>query len=498
MALDIIYDNTSSRRCCSRSSSSSSSSNSVVEKEDVPITPNTPNTPNTHSALYEKDAMLSTMNTLITDAYKQTKTRVKVGLKTDTGTDVDVDINSSNSQYNGGSEHNHDKRTTDPTTAPPTSWLDVTQLHRQHVDNPIHWPGDMLDEHCTADRLGHGGYGDYMFVKKHMKQAPGPAPSGYKNRPVRIFCSIFTIDSYIDELQGILHTWGRQCDGFLAFSNSTGIHTVHSDSDHNPQHTPNPNTPNTQSIDIHTRGGESYSNMWVKTQDILRYIRRSVWFDDFDYYVMGGDDLLMNIPNLRVFLSGVDRKMHTMRLYMGRTVRASYNLHYNTGGAGYILNKAAITVLTNNFNSNNSNNRNSDSKNSHHDNSNPSHNPDCFLHERMSVEDVLLGLCLAAHGIYPLDTTDTTGTKDSLIINDRVINTNPDRDPNPGPGVERFHWHTPLTEHNHQHRLSLYHQYSINPQYGLYCCSAYSISYHYIDNPLLMQCMYHAWEGNSV
>lgn len=343
--------------------------------------------------------------------------------------------------------------------APMTSLLDVTQLRRKHMESPIVWPSSMLDEYCTSDRLGQSGYSDYQLVKTRMKQAPeGSGVKGYRNRRVRIFCGIFTIEPYVEELLGVLHTWGGQCDGFLAFSNITTL-----------SNSSNPNQGlygDTQSINIHTRGGESYHNMWSKTQNILQYIRRSVWFQDFDYFIMGGDDLLINIPNLRVFLSGVDKKYPNQPLYMGRTVRASYNFAYNTGGAGYILNKASVVVLTDSFDT---------------------WHPYCFVHERVSIEDVVLGLCLSAHNILPLDTTDRGKDADE----------NPSMPGSDHPlGVERFHWHRPTVEYEAQHRLSLYQQYSINPQYGDACCSPYSVSFQYIESPLLMQCLHHAWTKN--
>lgn len=72
---------------------------------------------------------------------------------------------------------------------------------------------------------------------------------------------------------------------------------------------------------------------------------------------------------------------------------ASYGVAYNNGGAGYILNAPAVKLLYYGLTSGH-----------------------CFADESVSIEDVMVGLCLSKFGVLPFDTRDyssSDGTSNS-------------------------------------------------------------------------------------
>ena len=48
---------------------------------------------------------------------------------------------------------------------------------------------------------------------------------------------------------------------------------------------------------------DSYTRMWTKTQLIFHLIATSALLDDYDYFLLGGDDLYVLVDNLRAFLA---------------------------------------------------------------------------------------------------------------------------------------------------------------------------------------------------
>lgn len=84
-------------------------------------------------------------------------------------------------------------------------------------------------------------------------------------------------------LQAIKDTWARKCHAFLAFS------TV--------------NDPTIPSVEIPHLGPESYMNMWQKTRSIWKYVYAH-YLDEFDYFLLGGDDMYYIMENLYAFLLG--------------------------------------------------------------------------------------------------------------------------------------------------------------------------------------------------
>ena len=98
----------------------------------------------------------------------------------------------------------------------------------------------------------------------------------------RIFCGIYTMEAnHKGNVQATRETWGKRCDGFVAFS------TVTDDS--------------IPSVNILHKGEEKYDNMWQKSRSIWKYIAAH-YLETFDYFLMGGDDMLYMVENLRHYL----------------------------------------------------------------------------------------------------------------------------------------------------------------------------------------------------
>ena len=55
-------------------------------------------------------------------------------------------------------------------------------------------------------------------------------------------------------------------------------------------------------IKIEHEGDESYDNMWQKSRSIWKYIGAH-YADEFDYFLLGGDDMYFIIENLKAYLS---------------------------------------------------------------------------------------------------------------------------------------------------------------------------------------------------
>ena len=164
-------------------------------------------------------------------------------------------------------------------------------------------------------------------------------------------------------------------------------------------------------------------------------------------------DHLRIVENLRLYLNSdeIPRAAHPpdsggkeRPLFLGRRFAQGGNRErmFNSGGAGYVLNRAALEVLA----------------------ENALDNPQCQPHLKGFWEDVQVANCLKkAAGVLPYDTRDELGR-------------------------ERFH---PFTPANHlAYRIprsgkDWYAQYSIDLKEGAECCSARSVSFHYVKHELM-------------
>lgn len=99
----------------------------------------------------------------------------------------------------------------------------------------------------------------------------------------RILCMSYTLSKFHPTaVKDIRQTWGRKCDGYIAMSDKTD--------------------PMVPSIDIKHTGPESYDNMWQKVRSIWKYVHKH-HVKEYDYFILGGDDLFVVVENLRKYLT---------------------------------------------------------------------------------------------------------------------------------------------------------------------------------------------------
>lgn len=254
-----------------------------------------------------------------------------------------------------------------------------------------------------------------------------PAPGAALDDSVKIFCGIYTMEkNHASNVLATRNTWARKCDGFLAFSTKTDLEIP--------------------AMEIKHEGEEAYDNMWQKSREIWKYIATH-FINDFDYFVLGGDDMFYIVENLRSFLVSHDIQVLKEAgggLYIGRRFYPADKQVFNSGGAGYTLDRVALKILVENIDS-----------------------PKCFAHQHGFWEDVNVANCLrVSKGILPIDTRD---------ILDR----------------ERFH---PFTPGQHlTYKIPVNRESDWYPKYnpwlkeGFDCCSVESISFHYVPAALMYQ-----------
>jgi len=222
-------------------------------------------------------------------------------------------------------------------------------------------------------------------------------------------------------------------------------------------------------LNVPHEGKEEYDNIWQKVRSIwlLVYQRH---YEEFDWFYIGGDDLYVVVENLRVFLHsrnitdaatslpnkeekggisggvGVGGLPHQRPLFLGRRFAqgGNPNTMFNSGGAGYLLNKASLKLLA----------------------SNALDNPLCQPHLHGFWEDVQVASCLKkTAGVLPFDTRDYQGR-------------------------ERFHPFTPgshLTYRISPKNPDWYAKYSVELKEGLDCCSDASVAFHYVKETLMLK-----------
>jgi glycoprotein-N-acetylgalactosamine 3-beta-galactosyltransferase len=135
-------------------------------------------------------------------------------------------------------------------------------------------------------------------------------------------------------------------------------------------------------------------------------------------------------------------------LFLGRRFKegGKEDKIFNSGGAGYVLNRRALELLNGQF-----------------------EGDKCMPHLKAFWEDVMVARCLKNEGVHAYDTRD-------------------------GQGAERFH---PFTPGHHLHYAApkknpesdWYIKYTIDLKFGMDCCSEESLSFHYVK-PDLMQKLY--------
>ena len=218
-------------------------------------------------------------------------------------------------------------------------------------------------------------------------------------------------------------TWGKRCDGFVAFSTKSD--------------------PVIPAIRIEHEGPESYDNMWQKSRSIWKYIYKH-FINDFDYFLIGGDDMFYIPENLKYYLNSPEIRSlreSSSGVFVGRRFIPPGSEVFNSGGAGYVIDQKALKVLGENLDT-----------------------AQCNAHQVGFWEDVNIANCLKKSAdIIPIDTRDDKKR-------------------------ERFNPFTP--GHHLTYQLGdekdwymKYHPYGLLD--GFNCCSPEGVSFHYVPHELL-------------
>lgn len=89
------------------------------------------------------------------------------------------------------------------------SRFSISELH--HLDGDDGHNDDVLMSAPDAAVLQRVVIASGPFI---MPQLSSGAPA----MPLRVFCGVFTTAMHRRQLRSVLRTWGRRCDGFIAFS----------------------------------------------------------------------------------------------------------------------------------------------------------------------------------------------------------------------------------------------------------------------------------------
>lgn len=197
----------------------------------------------------------------------------------------------------------------------------------------------------------------------------------------KIFCMVYTIEKNHDKIPAIRETWGQKCDGFIVASDKTDKKLG--------------------TVNIPHEGPEEYHNIWQKVRSMWSYVYDN-YYEDYDWFHIGGDDLYIIVENLRLYLESEEVQLaanggeflpngtekEQLPLFLGRRFaeQGNYDRIFNSGGSGYTMNKAALKSLV------------------------VTAFPVCMPHLKTFAEDVMVAQCLRNKiKVYPFDTKDDNG-----------------------------------------------------------------------------------------
>lgn len=253
----------------------------------------------------------------------------------------------------------------------------------------------------------------------------------------KIFCLVYTIAESHDRIQYIRETWGPKCDGFMVGSTKTDT--------------------SIGTVEIPHEGPEEYNNIWQKVRSMWSYIYDN-YYQDYDWFHIGGDDLFLIIENLRLYLESdeiraaqnggihipksLESMTHQTPLFLGRrfAYQGDVNNLFLSGGSGYTLNKAALKTLV------------------------VEGIPKYFPHQVTFSEDTRLAEIFKKFDILPYNTKDEEGSERY------------------NPFTPGHHWgYRPPPDMS----KDWYAKYTIplgNVHWGKEHCSKHSVAFHYVKN----------------
>ena len=238
-------------------------------------------------------------------------------------------------------------------------------------------------------------------------------------KKVRVLCWIMTNPkNHQKKAKHVKATWAKRCNKFLFMSSEAddSIPTV--------------------KLNV----SEGRNHLWSKTRSAFEYIYKN-HLNDADWFMKADDDTYVVVENLRYFLSSHNS---TEAIYFGCRFKPYVKQGYMSGGAGYVLSRAALVKFGQLALS-------------------PNHPASCKDNSDESAEDVDMGKCMEAIGVAAGDSRDSLGRG-------RFFPFVPEHHVIPG-HVNKDFW---------------YWKWIYFPQEeGFNCCSDTAISFHYV-NPNMM------------
>ncbi|GAB6032350.1 hypothetical protein CHUAL_010987 [Chamberlinius hualienensis] len=238
-------------------------------------------------------------------------------------------------------------------------------------------------------------------------------------KTIRVLCWIAVTKSSYEKAMIINQTWGQRCTKILFIGDKTTT-----------------NISGIVSLDV----PDGRLKLWSKTKEAFKYIFEN-HIEEADWFLKADTDTYVIMENLRYLLS---TQTPNKPQYVGCIIRLFYSEGYNSGGAGYLLNRLALKKLV----------------------SRGYNNKRCYAANSFAEigEDVSLGYCMALIKIPPSVTTDERGKNRFFPFEpyDHVSS-----DP---PRNNRWYW-----------------AFSHSPgEKSFNCCSETMVSFHYVPKNVML------------
>ena len=318
---------------------------------------------------------------------------------------------------------------------PSTSDLDFLEtFHQEHLMAPFN-ATRVCNVRGTKNPVLPGGF--RLLIEKIRIDY-----STMHERQHRILCGVYTHEGNRDLARAAALTWGYKCDGFVAFSTET--------------------IPEIGMVHLKHPGPEIYENMWQKIRSIWAYIHDH-YADQYDFFHLCGDDVLVVVENLRRFLYKYeqDTKPDEKAIFLGQ-VRGERGV---VGGAGYTLNRVALRRLMTEI------------------------LPNCSANVQEAAEDRIISYCFRRIGVLPGETRDretgeqTYHSKSPNQLYTARAGSLQLHAGGGGPGKSEF---SEVKKFWEGQPHPTYPNRTVGPKDGLDAAAVYSVAFHNLKTPLYL------------